>query len=725
MRQTLLIIIFLFGFSALEAQEPTYRQYVKAADLFYKEYKDYFNAGEFYKKAYEFPAADKDSLSLRIAESAFHSWKLIEAEDYYKRFLTMTPDTCTKQYRKIYFRLGEVYQRLADYDKAVKHFEKSKSLYRSCQPASFHDTLGIDHLINTSTWASAQEDILSIEIQPMDSINDSTKHELAIVPREESIIYTSFSFPEKSRSDYHHQIGQIVSHSDTNSDTLFQEQLSFSNRSKAYATYNADATRVYYTLCDHRNTLDMNCRIVLKSESSISHSIVLEDSLNESTYTQPHITYDDLCQQEVLFFVSDREGGKGGTDIWYIYLDPDGMPVGLPVNLEGINSPSNEKSPFYDPSHRTLYFSSDRTDDDVSFGGMDIYQTLRKESQFSFGIPQIIERPFNSSKNDIFFVRKGDRSWLSSNRTDPRNEDATKDACCYDLFVVEGTPTVITEVPDSIYFTPLVYYSCPDKKDSLLTISTNDMYLISASGTISMTEDSIKIQKDKQYELLVMLCDREYTFPILQDTSQKKRLIQEFTISAPAYYEPMVFSECHTEEPVVFSNNDKIYMVLLGEKDSEGRRYPVSNDRIMPNSCDLLPVEREKHYWLVVEKEGFYPDTLDVKVGEDQCGPFSCEFYIQPREVELDVMIECPCENYICYMSSKDYSVKLTHGMKEMKNLTMSTVAHTFKVTPWQTYSIHATIKETGEQLEPQDLQIKFKRDECTFFHYFKYHKMP
>ena len=62
--------------------------------------------------------------------------------------------------------------------------------------------------------------------------------------------------------------------------------------------------------------------------------------------------------ENILFFVSDREGGYGGRDIWMVKKLPFGNWT-EPQNLgEPINTEYDEESPFLHPDGKTLYFSS-------------------------------------------------------------------------------------------------------------------------------------------------------------------------------------------------------------------------------------------------------------------------------------------------------------------------------------------------------------------------------
>ncbi len=102
----------------------------------------------------------------------------------------------------------------------------------------------------------------------------------------------------------------------------------------------------------------------------------------EQNYGHPSVSPDG----KKLFFVSDRPGGSGGTDIWY--CDNLGNQWGAPTNMGPIvNSPGNEMFPYL---HRdsTLYFASNGH---PGLGGLDIfYSRLSKNGPgkvFNLGYP--------------------------------------------------------------------------------------------------------------------------------------------------------------------------------------------------------------------------------------------------------------------------------------------------------------------------------------------------
>ena len=85
---------------------------------------------------------------------------------------------------------------------------------------------------------------------------------------------------------------------------------------------------------------------------------------NDKKYIFSHPFYDSNSQK--LYFVSNKEGGKGGKDIYYSELTDKGWQA--PKALVEVNTVSNELYPFI--GQGILFYSSDKAG---SKGGLDVY----------------------------------------------------------------------------------------------------------------------------------------------------------------------------------------------------------------------------------------------------------------------------------------------------------------------------------------------------------------
>lgn len=96
-----------------------------------------------------------------------------------------------------------------------------------------------------------------------------------------------------------------------------------------------------------------------------------------------------------LYFVSNREGGYGGMDIWVSHFENGLWQV--PRNLgPTINTSGNETAPFLHIDNHTLYFSSDGH---PGFGGSDLFMSS-KATDTSFVTPVNMGMPINSPADE-------------------------------------------------------------------------------------------------------------------------------------------------------------------------------------------------------------------------------------------------------------------------------------------------------------------------------------
>lgn len=128
--------------------------------------------------------------------------------------------------------------------------------------------------------------------------------------------------------------------------------------------------------------------------------------------THPCITSDG----KKLFFASDRPGGYGGMDLYYVLLDDDGEVIGDPINMgDKVNTSQNELFPSFNESENLLFFASDGH---PGLGGLDVYVAKMNNSGVPYGIDNL-GTPINSNRDDFSFVSNDDQTfgYFASNRS--------------------------------------------------------------------------------------------------------------------------------------------------------------------------------------------------------------------------------------------------------------------------------------------------------------------
>jgi len=117
-----------------------------------------------------------------------------------------------------------------------------------------------------------------------------------------------------------------------------------------------------------------------------------------------------------LYFVSEREGGLGGRDLWTSSWNEEKEEWALPTNMGAtINTKYDEEGVFIHPDGKTMYFSSNGR---ATMGGYDIFVTVLENGQWSE--PRNLGYPINTPDNDVFFVvsANGRYGYMSSIRKD-------------------------------------------------------------------------------------------------------------------------------------------------------------------------------------------------------------------------------------------------------------------------------------------------------------------
>ena len=135
---------------------------------------------------------------------------------------------------------------------------------------------------------------------------------------------------------------------------------------------------------------------------------------NDFSSAHPYFSEHD----DRLYFSSNRPGGFGGNDIYYVEVYSEG--TSEPVNCgESINTPGDEVYPFVLPDSM-LYFSSDGH---PGLGGLDIFSA--KIDDDIFNEVRNLGAPVNSSRDDFSIVFNEDRSigYFSSNRSGGVGDD--------------------------------------------------------------------------------------------------------------------------------------------------------------------------------------------------------------------------------------------------------------------------------------------------------------
>ena len=205
---------------------------------------------------------------------------------------------------------------------------------------------------------------------------------------------------------------------------------------------------LYFTRGDVES---LDCEIYVakkKKRRGWEKPVRLKGPVNLKGYTSTHPSVGRLADSTViLYFVSNRPGGLGGNDIWYTLVK--GTTTSECTNLGPmVNSAADELTPFYDQRNGVLYFSSDR---EGGKGGHDIYCAQGRRNTWQKA--ELVCGCLNSEQNDLYFNISDYDSlsgrpvggYLASNRSD--SYFLTDSTCCNDLYRWGVDSGFVVEVP--------------------------------------------------------------------------------------------------------------------------------------------------------------------------------------------------------------------------------------------------------------------------------------
>ncbi|NJC27829.1 OmpA family protein [Neolewinella antarctica] len=152
--------------------------------------------------------------------------------------------------------------------------------------------------------------------------------------------------------------------------------------------------------------------------------------INSDRYLVLQPAAGELFGREVMFFVSDMDGGFGGLDIYYANYEGEGR-FGQAVNLgEQVNTFADDITPFYFDG--TLYWS---TDGRPTMGGKDLFYAGWDGN--AWGDAKNMGVGFNSTVDDksLSIYGEGLVGFMTSNREGGRSVKSK--TCCDDIYGFE------------------------------------------------------------------------------------------------------------------------------------------------------------------------------------------------------------------------------------------------------------------------------------------------
>jgi outer membrane protein OmpA-like peptidoglycan-associated protein len=341
--------------------------------------------------------------------------------------------------------------------------------------------------------------------------------------------------------------------------------------------------------------------------------------VNDEKWWDTHYTVSP--DGNLIFFVSDKPGGYGKRDIYF--MEKLNGSWSKPENIGGnINTWSDEDAPFMGLDNNTLYFSSN---DSSSMGEFDIFMTSRDENGI-WSEPVNLGYPINSVGDDIFYTHTADgkKAYFTSFRKGGLGE---RDIYETDL-VVSSVKNVAflngqiihskgKEIPESSYII-IKCIDCEDNSENIINPRIRDGVFLS------------KLDKCKKYEL-------KYFY----GPEDKKPLKQSFLTNCTIAYEEL-------KRKVILDEDEKIIKPLY-EYRFEGLVADKATGKPIENAKVEIFIKEKLEEAVISEMSGIvltniakgkaFGDSLNFTVNINAEGYLSQTFEIK-EGLALDSMVQ-------------------------------------------------------------------------------------
>ncbi len=451
----------LFSISALAATAQTASDYLQAAERFFKE-GDYYSASQYYEK---FLTGKPGK-----AKSGYNPYVV-------QRVAATSAATSPSSRKDVVYNIAESYRMVHYYSKAEPYYREAAEMgtvyplaaywHAKCQRAIGNLDSAEVELKTFQASYTTQDDIAKDVQKELDNLSfvkgQKARRDLAryAVTKSENPLnsgaganYAPFFLADgtltftSTRNDtaaalpagknpYTNKVYQAGTNSTIAADVQKLNVPTDTKMEQGVAAFTPDGNKMFITKWVNQGIKKVAALYSsTKSGDGWTTPARLPATINaESASTQqPFVTADG----KYLLFSSDRVGGSGKFDIWYVALSSTFEPSAEVMNMGAtVNTAGDDEAPFYHlPSKTLIVASNGRT----GMGGYDLFYS--KGDFTTWETPVNMGQPVNSIKDDIYYATSDKKSiWnnalLSSDRDSP---------CCLEMYAFDrkSLPKVIS-----------------------------------------------------------------------------------------------------------------------------------------------------------------------------------------------------------------------------------------------------------------------------------------
>jgi OOP family OmpA-OmpF porin len=369
--------LLLFGIAVGMLSSCATSKKIRLADDLYQE-GSFYNAVDAYTEVQK-KKENNSRLTFQIAETNRQLKDYQQAQKWYQKTLDLNENA----WPEARFQNAMMLKAQGQYDKAIDEFntfiesteegkdkegvlsalkkrakleiegcELAKELMKGKQESVVEDIPGINNnLQDLSPKYLGTNEVLMAALLPEKAVNLDEAH--------------------AANEDYYSKLYTTTNSGGTWTKDLLPDNINAPGKHVGNGVLTKDGKTMYFTQCNEEDAHRMTCNIYKseKSGSNWSDPELLDINKKGFSTTQPALGFDPEGN-EVLYFASNRIGGKGGMDIWYATIKM--VSLGTATNFgEGVNTKWDEVTPFYDATNGLLYFSSEGH---PGMGGLDVFK---------------------------------------------------------------------------------------------------------------------------------------------------------------------------------------------------------------------------------------------------------------------------------------------------------------------------------------------------------------
>lgn len=416
MKNIYIALIFVLAIANSIAQNKE----TKIADKLYESYQ-YVDATKEYLKLAN---TDKTNTYVfkQLGDCYYNYFNSVEAEKWYSKAIA------TEQNPETYFRYAQMLKTNKKYDEASVQMQKFAALAPNDMRGKNANS-GSEYL-NNLLGQTKLFDVYSVGL-------NSKYSDFGAYLKDNTIYFTSARNTARKSYDWNDQPFLDIYQSDFTDGKVGTTSIAVADLNTKFhegpVTISADGNTMYFSresFFENKFTKSQDRKLkngkmyiykATKTDGKWGNIATVSFNEKESNTTSPSLSKDG----SLLYFVSDRNGSLGKTDVWKIAINTDGS-FGTPENLgTSVNSEGNELTAFI-ADDNTLYFASNGRN---GLGGLDVFACDMDKSNEAINLG----KPVNSEKDDFGFTFNQEKNvaFLSSNRAGGAGDDDIYSAIPY------------------------------------------------------------------------------------------------------------------------------------------------------------------------------------------------------------------------------------------------------------------------------------------------------